>query len=273
MPATNFNYASYAGYESFAAAIIFVVAYIPLACYYPFLWFKLRSGTVFTMILFSQVRIVAFVIRAVMIKDEAAAETEGLFIADQVLFSAGFLGLLLAAYELVLAREARLSKTTNEKQTSTRSRRTIFHVAGMASVALAITAATKATSDPDAASTYRKASTIIFLVMAVFQSIQAIMLIRKERSHPEEYAGTPMSNSVGVKHGALLLGAISALCLVREVFYTATFSDTAKAYNEAYWYPLSALPEILIFSLFAAPGLIPAKVRDNKIPLLPSSSY
>lgn len=94
-----------------------------------------------------------------------------------------------------------------------------------------------------------------------------------ECKDPEEYAGTPTSNTIGVKHGSLLLGAISALCLVREVFYTATFGDTAKAYNEAYWYPLSALPEILVFTLFAAPGLIPAKVKDNKIPLLPASSY
>lgn len=82
----------------------------------------------------------------------------------------------------VVYRETRLSETTTETQTSTRPRRTIFHLTGMVAVALAITAATRATSDPDSSSTYRKASTIIFLAMAVFQSLQAIMLIRKERS-------------------------------------------------------------------------------------------
>lgn len=42
--------------------------------------------------------------RAVMADSEAVGEDLDVYIADQVLFAAGFLGLLMAAYSLVLSR-------------------------------------------------------------------------------------------------------------------------------------------------------------------------
>lgn len=48
----NFNYAAYFGYKSVAAAVILAIAYIPLAIYFPYAFFKNRSRTFITLSLF-----------------------------------------------------------------------------------------------------------------------------------------------------------------------------------------------------------------------------
>lgn len=48
------------------------------------------------------------------------------------------------------------------------------------------------------------------------------------------------------------------LLLVREIYLTATIGNISHQ-NEASWYPLSALPELLAVCLFAFPGLVPEK--------------
>lgn len=48
------------------------------------------------------VRVVAFVIRAVMVKVVSAGENLGLLIGDQILFGIGYAGLLYSSYTLVL---------------------------------------------------------------------------------------------------------------------------------------------------------------------------
>lgn len=50
---------------------------------------------------------------------------------------------------------------------------------------------------------------------------------------------------------------IAILLLVREIYLTATLNTTRQ--NEASWYPLAALPELLAVLLFAVPGLVPEK--------------
>lgn len=55
----------------------------------------------------------------------------------------------------------------------------------------------------------------------------------------------------------LSVGAI--LLLVREIFYTATITNTLKQNNEHFWYPLVAIPEILVVILLATPGLVPRR--------------
>lgn len=53
---------------------------------------------------FYTVRIAAFVIRAVMAGESSAGQNLRLMIAEQVLFSVGYFGLLYSAYTLVLDR-------------------------------------------------------------------------------------------------------------------------------------------------------------------------
>ena len=50
---------------------------------------------------------------------------------------------------------------------------------------------------------------------------------------------------------------IVLLLLIREIYLTATLNNSRQ--NEASWYPLAALPELLAVFLFAVPGLVPEK--------------
>lgn len=51
----------------------------------------------------------------------------------------------------------------------------------------------------------------------------------------------------------------SVLLLVREIFSVATVNSPAKQNAEHFWYPLNALPEILVTLCFTAPGLVPRR--------------
>jgi hypothetical protein len=60
--------------------------------------------------------------------------------------------------------------------------------------------------------------------------------------------------SVGTKHGIHVLGVIIALLLIREIYLTIT---VGKIPDEAVWYPLAALTELIAVFLFSIPGLVP----------------
>lgn len=57
---------------------------------------------------------------------------------------------------------------------------------------------------------------------------------------------------------------ISILLFVREVYDAATAGDRSRANNEHLWYPLLALPEVLVVLLFAIPGLVPARIQCSE---------
>ncbi len=57
-----------------------------------------------SLIFFLAVRTTAFILRAILIDVKSVGESLGAYIADEVLFSIGFFGLLLAAYEVVSER-------------------------------------------------------------------------------------------------------------------------------------------------------------------------
>jgi len=57
-----------------------------------------------------------------------------------------------------------------------------------------------------------------------------------------------------------ILCLIVGFLLIREIYLTATISNISHQ-NEAAWYPLAALPELLAVFLFAVPDLVPQK-RD-----------
>ena len=49
------------------------------------------------------------------------------------------------------------------------------------------------------------------------------------------------------------------LLLIREIFSISTVTNTAKQDNEHFWYPLIALPEILVVIFYTTPGLVPKR--------------
>jgi len=75
-------------------------------------------------------------------------------------------------------------------------------------------------------------------------------------------------DSFGKKHGGFILMAVSLLLLVRQAFVTATMTPhtRSKQFNEHFWYPLVAAPEILAVLLYTTPGLVPAKDELGKEP-------
>ena len=62
--------------------------------------------------------------------------------------------------------------------------------------------------------------------------------------------------SVGTKHGMHVLGLIIGFLLIREIYLVII---VGKIPNEAVWYPLAALTELLAVSLYIVPGLVPDK--------------
>ncbi|KAJ7118401.1 hypothetical protein C8R43DRAFT_96205 [Mycena crocata] len=254
----SFDYAAAFGIHSFAAAVVFAVLFLPLC-----LWFVRQSikNTTYVYIiltLFCAIRIIAFIMRAIMAKSTTQGSNLNLFIADQVLFGVGFFALLYSAYTLVLDRDIIAGGEPGGLLSLNPLRNPhLFRVVLMAGVALGIVGIIDSTSSkPDELSTgktLRKAGTIVFLVLTIVQAMQTVWFL-KDRSYSK--------NSVrpfGDRHGRYLLVLISLFMLVREVFLAATLNDVSKQNNERLWYPLVALPEFLAVLCYSVSGLVPTR--------------
>jgi NhaP-type Na+/H+ or K+/H+ antiporter len=71
------------------------------------------------------------------------------------------------------------------------------------------------------------------------------------------YRDGPFGNT----HGSFLLVAITALLLIRMIFYAVTLDHSSAQQNEHLWYPLVALPELVAAALFIPPGLVPPRAE------------
>ncbi|KAJ4475506.1 hypothetical protein J3R30DRAFT_3294103 [Lentinula aciculospora] len=259
------NYAKLFGLESVAAAGVFAALYAPLTVWFSILLIRHRSYVVFTLTLFCQIRFVAFTIRAILAGSESAGENLDLFIADEVLFSVGFFGLLYGAYGLVMDRLALCSNISFDNIISRLTRnRMLFHLTLSTGIALGITGIVETSDDPSDSigSALRKVSVIIFVVLTVLQAYQTVTLVIAERRDDLDERTRYLGTSLGAQHGALIFMTIAILLLIREIFMAATIASTSKQNNEHLWYPLVALPELLCMFLYALPGLIPPKHRD-----------
>ncbi|KAG6852467.1 hypothetical protein C0991_011737 [Blastosporella zonata] len=225
-----------------------------------------------------EVRIVGFAIRASLAGMEAAGENLNLYIADQVFFGVGFFGLLYSAYTLVLDRYfpspspathtfsiqirrwqlsgASTSTGENSILRLTQNRR-LFRLIMLAAVVIGVVGATKiSATDPNNGKIFRTISSIIFLVLTALLAVQTALLTRAEAKNGYR---TPGTRTLGGEHGSYILCVIALLLLVREAFTTATIKNTSALYNEHFWYPLYALPELLAVALYATPGLVPPR--------------
>ncbi|KAF8888342.1 hypothetical protein BD779DRAFT_1800329 [Infundibulicybe gibba] len=233
-PSSDTNYAKSFGFESVAAVVIFAILYMPLLG-----WFVRQSVARPTYV--TIVRVTAFIIRAVLSGSDSVGHNLNLLIGDEIHFGVGFAGLLYSSYTLVLDR---MLLSDSSKPTGAITRlivNRIFRVAMIAAVALGIA------DPPDSQHRCLPRPTIL-------QAYQTLRVVRAESG-----AYRRGNESWGVKHGGYILCAISLLLLIREAFATATSSDAAKQNSEHFWYPLTALPEILAVALYATPGLVPPR--------------
>ncbi|KAL0575950.1 hypothetical protein V5O48_006020 [Marasmius crinis-equi] len=258
---TPINYARAIGIETVAPAVIFAVLYVPLLGLFAFRLVRHGfSRLILVLALFCAIRLAVFIIRAILAGSSTAGTNRSVIIAEQVLISSGFLGLLYGAYGLALAR-LNLCRNTPDSPISrlTRNER-LFDLVSTAAVVMGIVAAS---SDNQAtAKSLREASILVFLVLTVLQTYQTIVLIRCEQSQ-SEYLRVSSMATFGARHGSFILAAMSALLLVREAFTTATMANVSKQNQESLWYPLVALPELLCVALYALPGLIPTKSKEE----------
>ncbi|TFK52378.1 hypothetical protein OE88DRAFT_1657613 [Heliocybe sulcata] len=280
MAAESINYAQYAGIHSVAAAVIFLIAYVPLAILYIIYSIRRPTYVLIVLALFCIIRITAFSIRAAMAASTSAGESEGLLVAEEILYNAGFFGVLYSAYTLVLDRDqltGRLGETQGLLTLLARitSNRHVIRLTLSVAVALGITGATKMvssnSSDVSTGESLRRASVYIFLVVTAVLVLRTLILaMHQGASRPDNNmelgaSQRPKGNTTfGARHGIYVLAIITLLLLIREAFYAATTGSTnasqqAKGNNEAYFYPLGALTEFLAVILFAVPGLVPSR--------------
>ncbi|KAJ3932037.1 MAG: hypothetical protein NXY57DRAFT_1004791 [Lentinula lateritia] len=255
------NYAKLFGFKSIPAAVIFAICYIPLCVWFIPKVIMRRTYVVFTVTLFCFMRVLAFIIRVVLIASNTAGENENVFITDEVLFSIGFFGLLFGAYGLVLDRLSLLttSKAYDNPLSFLMQNRKLFHLALTAGMIMGIIGITDSTSSTPSSSgpTLRKASVIVFVILTVLQAYQTFILVMSERSENSETLAHDLGSSIGARHGAMIFGAISVLLLVREIYMLATIGSSTTQNKEYTWYPFVALPELVCVALYALPGIIP----------------
>ncbi|KAF8963766.1 hypothetical protein BDZ97DRAFT_975361 [Flammula alnicola] len=253
------NFAKALGFNSEGAAVVFAILYAPLLGWYVRQSFVRPTSVHFALVFFCTIRLAAFAIRAALISLDSAGRNINVLIADEILFGVGYFSLLYSAYTLVLDLEiiAGRPESNNPIIRLTKNRQ-LFRLPLTVAVALGIAAAA---SNNGAESTsnqaLHKASTIIFLLLTILQAFQTTILTRMEiEGHGKERRD---NESFGERHAMSILLLVSVLLLVREVFVTATVNNTFKQNNEHFWYPLMALPEILVALLFATRGLVPRR--------------
>lgn len=120
------NYAKAVGIESFPLAVIFCAIYIPLFLVFTFRWFKNMIYVLGAVALFSisefrfcgnkiskadfcslsQVRITAFGMRAAFTKSDSLSQNKNMIIAQSIIYSIGYFGVLSSAINLVIDRYA-----------------------------------------------------------------------------------------------------------------------------------------------------------------------
>ncbi|KAJ7243577.1 hypothetical protein B0H12DRAFT_1310977 [Mycena haematopus] len=256
------DYATDFGYHSIPAAVILALVYLPL-----FGWFIRQSikNTTYVYIslsVFCLMRVVAFVLRAMLISSKSLGENEGVFIADEIMFGVGFFALLYSAFTLVLDREIASGAAPVEyvPLRILRDRR-LFRVALIIGVVLGVMGINDSTSsNPSKAASgvnLHRASTILFLALTGIQAVQTgLAFTQQSREVPSRYLGD--------RHGKFILGLISLFLIVREVFLAVTINNSARQNEEILWYPFVALPEVLAVMCYSISGLVPARAELKK---------
>ncbi|CCM02951.1 uncharacterized protein FIBRA_05066 [Fibroporia radiculosa] len=274
MAGTSINYAHAAGIYSIAGAVIFAIVYAPLLGLFFFKSIRQPTYVFIVLTFFCFVRIIAFILRAVLAGSSSAAHNEHVLIAEEVIYSVSFFGMLYSAYTLVLDRESLIDMDVIMSYSPGPAKllfrimraRMVIRAALMAAVVIGIigsvdyeTASTL--SSINSAVNLRSASVYIFLAVACLLTVNTIVLsaatlggVQKKPAQAEADQETHYSTS-----GAFVLLAIAALILAREAFYAGTEHNLSRQNNEHWWYPFSAVTELIAAMLFLVPGLVPPR--------------
>ncbi|KAM6492299.1 hypothetical protein JOM56_012023 [Amanita muscaria] len=267
------DYAAYGGIQSLPAAIAFAVLYAPLEAWYIRTLFRNLRRYVIVLTAFCQIRVVSFIIRALLAGNSSAAQNMSLYIAEQVLLSIGYFALLFSAYTIVMDRtdiikQHYLGDSSQQLDYPLNivlglvQNRHLFRIV-MVAVILGIVGSSSS-SNSQSSSTLRRASVIIFLVLTVLQTLNTLMFINME--FVDARIRYPPHAPFGARNGSIVLLVISTLLLTREIFITATLGNTAVYQNEHFWYPFVAVPELVAVALYLAPGLFP-EPQPAQIPM------
>jgi hypothetical protein len=260
---SNFNFAAAVGIHSLAGAIVFTVLYVPLLAFFSLKCFTHPTYVHYVLTFFCLIRVTAFIIRAVLAGSATAGESLGLVIADEILSSVGYFSLLYSAYTLVLDRTllSDLQAANHPILKFTQDRR-LFRLLLLVGVILGVVAASETTSSGPSNTSTTKAlritSVVIFLFLTVVQALQTGILATSSISGHSQYY-IRGKDSLGIRFGNYILLIISFLLVIREIFSVATVMNATKQDNEHFWYPLLALPEVLVVMLYVTPGLVPRR--------------
>lgn len=278
MPSLNFAHTE--GIYSLAGAIIFAVAYLLLLLTFLYRSIRLPTFVHFILTLFCSVRTIAFILRAVLAGSSLAAQNKNLVIAEQVIYSVSFSGMLYSAYTLVLDREAMVEVATLIQNNVPGPLKIVFRLLRMRmlirlilvlAIVLGIIGAvdsetTTSSSKYNKGIKLRSDSVYIFLAVVCALNVNTFMFSAATiMGYSQKPPGIqPVGlRRIGTTYGIFILLAIAILLLTREAFYAGTESDLSKQNDEKLWYPLSALTEYVAAALFLIPGLVPAR---NELP-------
>jgi len=251
MPSDNINYAERQGAKSLPAAIVFAVIYGLLLPVFVYQRVKIRSAVPVMLAISCATRIAAFAVRAALIK---ATDRSGLASAQYVLFSGGLVGLLFCAYTAIRDREGERITPLQSHWilTAAREKRNVDTFL-LLTLGLSIPAAIlSGSSNPDKRDTARSlniANTVfVMLAIVVVAGMAGVLLV-------EERLNAPMG-SFGKRNGGQVLLVISVLLFLRGVFVASTIDNLSTQRKEVLWYPLVALPDVLVTMLFTIPDLV-----------------
>ncbi|KAJ7894099.1 hypothetical protein B0H13DRAFT_2036800, partial [Mycena leptocephala] len=259
-----FNYAAAFGFHSVAASAIFAVLFIAMG-----LWFVRHESiknTTFVYIiltLFCEMRLAAYITRAILAHSISAGSNRSLFIADEVLFGVGFFALLYSAYTLVLDRDILAggkvpgSLFSPNLFNNPHLFRTILSVTVAGSIVGVIDNTSPKPGDISTNKTLRKAGIGIFF-RPYRRPSGTDHLVRVYIVLTFSPVAKSSVRPFGDRNGRYLLCLISLLMLVREVFLMATL-NSARQNQESLWYPLVALPELLAVGCYSVSGPVPTR--------------
>ncbi|EKM53597.1 uncharacterized protein PHACADRAFT_211270 [Phanerochaete carnosa HHB-10118-sp] len=225
---SDINYARYEGIEKLPGAIIMAAVYLPL-----FILNIVRSihhptYVLIVLSLFYVIRTTAFTLRAILAGSNTAGNNINVYIAESVIYSVGFFGLLYSAYTLVLNRMNMLRVRPSYDGPLAIliriiSNRRIIRIA-LTRLTIQSTTGSDKQSTPNTSVSLRKASVYIFLVITACFVLVAGFLALDEIMDGSTNYDAP----VGRKYRIFVLLAIAFLCLTREAFYAATVNTPSK---------------------------------------------
>jgi hypothetical protein len=255
------NYAKAAGIDSFILALVFCVIYIPLFVVFFVKWMRNTVYVLGAAALFCIVRIAAFGMRAAFTKSSSLADNKNMVIAESIIYSIGFFGLLSGAYNLVLDREEAVGTQNPDPLRFVTGNRHIMRMIMSAAVVMGVIGAidsqdpTKSAAQMKTGTNLRKISIVIFLVVCILMVVHTLLSITAEKkSSPDEKAYT---SSFGHTHGMKVLLITGLFLTLREVFYITTMNNLKRQEEEKLFYPFGALPELLAVLTLLVPHLVP----------------